>query len=831
MAHDLFDPYIASFCKVVQPHPTHDCHESIINTHKKKQTRFSPENAPRLFDLIRVEDERVSAAFYFALGDTLVANNLEHGTRIAYGAQRYRVVSLRGDVIETSGTMSGGGTSQMRGRMGQQVKQKSSATAARNSLGAPGAANVDDLRQRTLELQNEINYLQEQQGHLERNIAELQQQLRQADAELKRLRLDVAGLQQHLPRQQQQMQQQHAIMENTTSDAGRTIELQSKVAGAQASHDEAKANSERIVVQVQAAKQRIKAITGERVGQLEKRIADMDKQLAALRKNVTKLTVEMSTSERNARKAEATIQSLTEDVQQAEDQLRHDNEERAQVDKDSVAMTASIEKVTAELTAANSDSSETKREITALAKREADGQLVRVELAQQLQTAAKKVQEVQDSLPHWRRKLQPLRLNVIPADCMGSAEQVERQAQDERDGVLTLKTYSDEELAEFKLEDLQYKISCLEEKLKQQKPNLSVIEEFYRKRVVYLERVTVLEGITKKRNDMLKVYDDVRKKRYHEFLGGFMIISKRLREMYQMITQGGDAELELMDSMDPFSEGVSFSVRPPKKSWKNISNLSGGEKTLSSLALVFALHYYKPSPLYFMDEIDAALDFKNVSIVANYIKVSVVDVVLLLRRHSLHIFAVYLHTNEQARTRNAQFIIISLRTNMFELSDYLTGIYKVRDCTNSVTLRNDQSRDDYAQPTASGLVTSTQATAPLTSQPIESDPRIEEISIIEASQPMTQQEQQQRELLQRVRRDVAEDELDRYGVNGDSGRRSGGDGDDEVAAASTSRAADDTVTSTTTASDEMVVDETVIEATLPECDVSEQMDVSTSSAV
>ena len=65
-----------------------------------------------------------------------------------------------------------------------------------------------------------------------------------------------------------------------------------------------------------------------------------------------------------------------------------------------------------------------------------------------------------------------------------------------------------------------------------------------------------------------------------------------------------------------------FSVRPPKKSWKNICNLSGGEKTLSSLALVFALHHYKPTPLYVMDEIDAALDFKNVSIVANYIKVS-----------------------------------------------------------------------------------------------------------------------------------------------------------------------------------------------------------------
>lgn len=104
-------------------------------------------------------------------------------------------------------------------------------------------------------------------------------------------------------------------------------------------------------------------------------------------------------------------------------------------------------------------------------------------------------------------------------------------------------------------------------------------------------------------------------------MAGFSVITLRLKEMYQMITLGGDAELELVDSLDPFAEGIVFSVRPPRKSWKNIANLSGGEKTLSSLALVFALHHFAPTPLYVMDEIDAALDFKNVSIVANYIKV------------------------------------------------------------------------------------------------------------------------------------------------------------------------------------------------------------------
>lgn len=78
-------------------------------------------------------------------------------------------------------------------------------------------------------------------------------------------------------------------------------------------------------------------------------------------------------------------------------------------------------------------------------------------------------------------------------------------------------------------------------------------------------------------------------------------------------------------------------MRPPKKTWKVISNLSGGEKTLSSLALVFALHYYKPSPLYVMDEIDAALDFKNVSIIGHYIKVISIHLVV-----KVYIFKLYL---------------------------------------------------------------------------------------------------------------------------------------------------------------------------------------------
>merc|ERR1712110_828876 len=112
-------------------------------------------------------------------------------------------------------------------------------------------------------------------------------------------------------------------------------------------------------------------------------------------------------------------------------------------------------------------------------------------------------------------------------------------------------------------------------------------------------------------------YETLQKRRLNEFLADFNNICLYLKEIYQMITFGGDAELELVDPLDPFSNGINLSVRPPGKSCKIVTNLSGGEKTLSSVSLMLSLHRHKPAPFYVMDEIDAALDFKNVSVLGH----------------------------------------------------------------------------------------------------------------------------------------------------------------------------------------------------------------------
>lgn len=267
------------------------------------------------------------------------------------------------------------------------------------------------------------------------------------------------------------------------------------------------------------------------------------------------------------------------------------------------------------------------------------------ELKTQFEAISSETEELKVRISHLQTALSKLEINSIKID--GEVE-------------VEIPIFSREELSEIRsISQLESSIKSLEAEIAEMRPNLKVIQEYREKERIFKLQKEEFDEIERRRDENRVNYENLRKMRHEEFMSGFRQISLRLKELYQLITMGGNAELELVDSLDPFTEGILFSVMPPKKSWKNISNLSGGEKTLSSLALVFALHTFKPTPIYVMDEIDAALDFRNVSIVANYLK---------------------------ERTKDAQFIVISLRNNMFELADRLVGIYKTNQRTKSVTI-------------------------------------------------------------------------------------------------------------------------------------------------
>jgi len=127
--------------------------------------------------------------------------------------------------------------------------------------------------------------------------------------------------------------------------------------------------------------------------------------------------------------------------------------------------------------------------------------------------------------------------------------------------------------------------------------------------------------------------------------------------------QGGVAYLSLEDSEEPYNSGIKYTAMPPMKRFRDMEQLSGGEKTVAALALLFAIHSYQPSPFFVLDEVDAALDNTNVAKIANYIRSQASD--------------------------KFQFIVISLKGSLYERGNSLVGIYRDQELNSSKTMTLD----------------------------------------------------------------------------------------------------------------------------------------------
>lgn len=606
----------------------------------EKQQRFAqqcqekirtPDNVHRLFDLIKVEDERVLPAFYYALQNTLVANDLEQATRIAYGAQRNRVVTLKGELIEMSGTMSGGGRTVSRGRMGQKVVSSE-----------PKEKDVAQLQRTLDEIYRESNELHAQQIPLQNQIQTLTLALTDMKQDRDRFRTELKALIEQEPFIKQQMIEQEKKVTKSVCDARKVQELSKVIEKEETNLKKVQENAQKMENQVESINQQIDEISGNRVKEQQKKISNLKKSFDKTKAEICRLGVAIKTAERNMVKSEQRIETLENDIKEGEQRIRDIQQEKVGFEEKAKKILDQLKVVNEQLEERDELSASLKKELDKMQTRESNMKAVKIDLDQKINQKNKILKELKQRIPELARPAQSLKLQEIPNE------------NNEK-----LKELTEEELRELDIKHVAAQVQKAKEKLPKDIPNMQIIEQYKEQNAIYLKRSESLHKLTEERNRMRESCNLAIRRRMQEFNAGFNLITAKLKEMYRMITLGGDAELELVDSLDPFSEGIVFSVRPPKKSWKYIQNLSGGEKTLSSLALVFALNHHKPTPLYFMDEIDAALDFKNVSIVASYIK---------------------------GRTKNAQFIVVSHRSDMFELADYLVGIYKIFNCSNCAVL-------------------------------------------------------------------------------------------------------------------------------------------------
>ena len=128
-----------------------------------------------------------------------------------------------------------------------------------------------------------------------------------------------------------------------------------------------------------------------------------------------------------------------------------------------------------------------------------------------------------------------------------------------------------------------------------------------------------MKDLINSKADIEKMIQKLEKEMKEEFIRNFNIINDKFMRIFKTLFIGGDAKL-ILDSDDSLNAGIEIEARPPSKSLKSISLLSGGEKSLTAVALLFAIFETNPAPFAILDEIDAALDETNIKRYIEYLK-------------------------------------------------------------------------------------------------------------------------------------------------------------------------------------------------------------------
>lgn len=221
------------------------------------------------------------------------------------------------------------------------------------------------------------------------------------------------------------------------------------------------------------------------------------------------------------------------------------------------------------------------------------------------------------------------------------------------------------------------KIRTLEQQLDGLAPNMRATEHMSELQAKLGEMDREAETARERARNAVSTFEDVKQKRQDRFSNCFVHVAEKINEVYRQLTKsatypmGGTAYLSLEQQDEPYLGGIKFNAMPPTKRFRDMEQLSGGERTVAALALLFAIHDFRPSPFFVLDEVDAALDSLNVGKVSTYVK---------------------------SRAPELQTIVISLKDSFYERADALIGIYRDVALKSSRLLTLDLTNfDDLVQ--------------------------------------------------------------------------------------------------------------------------------------
>jgi chromosome segregation protein len=552
-----------------------------LSNHERENALMIPGCLGVASELISL-DPKYERVIAFLLGRTVVAENLDAGIAIHRAGQRaFRVVTLEGDVMHPGGSITGGSNQLSATRLLSRERELSE-----------HREKLNDLTAREAELTARLLAEEDKKTSIKRMRAEAHEQIHQQDIACARAEAN-----------------KKSAAEGLAAQRERCERFESEQAKAAGQLEEAMGSLERLADQRGGAEQLNTADQADLIA-LTRNISRDREKLDETRAQCVDMRVKLATRERGLQALKADRSRLAAERLKSvkwADELRAALKHRIERLREGAEQLMSGERaltgIRLELSSAAASS-----EAAELSRKHAQRQIL--EMTEQLD----KLGETQEALVERRHRTE-MQLARVENECRQMQERVWE------DYALTLTGVMDHREPDFKLSESEKKLPELRARIRELDcVNMGAVDE-------YRSVSERFEGLCAQRDDLIKaqmdlqsIIEELMEKMERRFKSQLEALNAYFKETFVALFGGGHAEFQLADPGGALSCDIEVVAQPPGKKLQLLSLLSGGERALAAIAIIFAMLKLKPTPFCMLDEIEAALDDANLVNFANYLR-------------------------------------------------------------------------------------------------------------------------------------------------------------------------------------------------------------------
>ena len=531
-------------------------------------------------DLVKF-DKKYEQIVLSLLGKTIIVDDMD--TAIALAKQNnysFRIVTLKGDLINPSGAITGGS-----------VAQKTV-----NILGR--AREIEDLKKELSKLKSKIEKIEAEKEEYMNSAEDVLEEITGLEKNLQDIDIVYATDKQKIIAVEENIQKLENRLEKLKAEK---VELENQ----KNENIENKEKEEQDIKDILEENSKLNAII-EQFANLNK---DNQRYIDDLNMDVTNLKISVSSFDESEASIDEMVERINQDINNNNLSIENKLNQKDAINQDNVDLEAKILQLKEQIEEINLAVNNSSSKVTELKQNRIEKNN---ELSKQETEFTAQI-EVLDGL-----KEQLLKIDVKKTKLEQDIEAVVSKLWEEYE--LTpnnVQNYTKPE----NIAETTKKVNSLRSKIKDLGSiNIDSIEEYNSTKQRYdfmcEQRLDLENGITK----LKKVIQDMTNVMKEQFAKQFAIINKNFGEVFKELFGGGKAELTLTDAENILECGIDINVQPPGKKLQNMTLLSGGEKAFTAIALLFAILKINPSPFCVLDEIEAALDDVNVYRYAEYLK-------------------------------------------------------------------------------------------------------------------------------------------------------------------------------------------------------------------